>query len=97
MTERSLQITTGRAGRLRRTCISPIRPGRRVRRPLRPRTGFSSSTTALRLGMSESRSLPPKACPLSGNQQLADLGEPPWAEQDYKPFRAVSLHQEKAC
>jgi len=34
---------------------------------------------------------------LSGNQQLANLGELPWAEQDYKPFRAVSLHQEKAC
>ena len=88
MTERSLQVTYEK-GRTFAAYLHRTRPGRRAQRQWRRRTGFLSSTTEPRAGLSESRSRLLRRSLERRNQLLADLGEAPLAEQEYNPVRAA--------
>lgn len=90
MTERSLQVPTGRAGRSPLTYTCHIPTGEKGAKTVASPDGLlivDYSATGRPVGVEITA---PLAVPLERlNQLLADLGEAPMAEQEYKAVRAA--------
>jgi hypothetical protein len=90
MTERSLQVTY-RKGRAFAAYLHLSHPtGEKSARTVASPDGLLTSTTSASGGAVGVEITAPQAVPLERlNQLLAELGEAPLAEQDYKPVRAA--------